>query len=159
MDRHGRPVWPQLRTLLCIGGIDMREQTDCLAPGQQPHTVSDDDDDVNHVCEENSPDAMSVQGVHMVVATPGRLKDLLKKQRINLDICKYLTLDEADRMVDMGFEEDVREVQGMNMPSLPLHLISLLRFVSQTCCVFAFSLASAFARAFAFSLVCGQQLC
>ena len=43
-------------------------------------------------------------GVHVVVATPGRLKDLLHKKRMTLDVCKYLCLDEADRMVDMGFE-------------------------------------------------------
>lgn len=50
------------------------------------------------------------RGVHMMVATPGRLKDLLAKKRMTLDVCKYLCLDEADRMVDMGFEEDIREV-------------------------------------------------
>lgn len=50
------------------------------------------------------------QGVHIVVATPGRLKDLLHKKRINLDTCVYMCLDEADRMVDLGFEDDVREV-------------------------------------------------
>ncbi len=50
-------------------------------------------------------------GVHMVVATPGRLKDLLSKKRMTLDICRFLCLDEADRMVDLGFEEDMREVQ------------------------------------------------
>ncbi len=44
----------------------------------------------------------------MVVATPGRLKDMLSKKRMNLDLCRYLCLDEADRMVDMGFEEDIR---------------------------------------------------
>jgi superfamily II DNA/RNA helicase len=49
-------------------------------------------------------------GVHIVVATPGRLKDLLHKKRLNLDICSYLCLDEADRMVDLGFEDDVRDV-------------------------------------------------
>ena len=49
-------------------------------------------------------------GVHMVVATPGRLKDLLKKRVMSMDACRYLCLDEADRMVDMGFEEDIREV-------------------------------------------------
>jgi ATP-dependent RNA helicase DDX41 len=49
-------------------------------------------------------------GVHVIVATPGRLKDLLHKKRMTLDVCKYLCLDEADRMVDMGFEEDIREV-------------------------------------------------
>lgn len=48
--------------------------------------------------------------MHVIVATPGRLKDLLHKKRMNLDVCKYLCLDEADRMVDMGFEEDIREV-------------------------------------------------
>lgn len=46
----------------------------------------------------------------MVVATPGRLKDMLSKKRMNLDLCRYLCLDEADRMVDMGFEEDIRQV-------------------------------------------------
>lgn len=51
-----------------------------------------------------------VAGMHMVVATPGRLKDMLSKKRMNLALCRYLCLDEADRMVDMGFEEDIREV-------------------------------------------------
>ena len=46
----------------------------------------------------------------MCVATPGRLKDMLGKRRMNLDICRYLCLDEADRMVDMGFEEDIRYI-------------------------------------------------
>jgi ATP-dependent RNA helicase DDX41 len=45
-----------------------------------------------------------------MVATPGRLKDLLAKKRMTLDVCKYLCFDEADRMVDLGFEEDIREV-------------------------------------------------
>lgn len=45
------------------------------------------------------------------VATPGRLKDLLHKRRMNLDTCRYLCLDEADRMVDqVGFEDDVRDI-------------------------------------------------
>ncbi len=52
------------------------------------------------------------QGVHIVVATPGRLKDLLAKKRLNLDTCSYLCLDEADRMVDLGFEDDVRDVRS-----------------------------------------------
>ena len=51
-----------------------------------------------------------VQGLHMVVATAGRLKDLLQKKRMSLDCCRYLCLDEADRMLDMGSEEDIREV-------------------------------------------------
>eukprot|EP00897_Mesotaenium_endlicherianum_P001139 jgi/Mesen1/11025/ME000098S10417 len=72
---------PELRCMLCIGGIDMRDQLDMLK-----------------------------RGVHMVVATPGRLKDMLAKKRMNLDNCKYLTLDEADRLIDLGFEDDIREV-------------------------------------------------
>ncbi len=45
-----------------------------------------------------------------MVATPGRLMDMLDKKLINLDVCRYLSMDEADRMIDMGFEEDVRTI-------------------------------------------------
>ena len=45
-----------------------------------------------------------------MVATPGRLMDMLDKKMINLNICRYLCMDEADRMIDMGFEEDVRTI-------------------------------------------------
>ena len=72
----------QMRIMLCIGGVDSREQSDIVRN----------------------------DGVHMVTATPGRLKDLLHKKRMNLDICKYLCLDEADRMVDLGFEDDIRDI-------------------------------------------------
>lgn len=50
------------------------------------------------------------RGVHMVVATPGRLMDLLDKKIMNLEVCRYLVLDEADRMIDLGFEEDIRTI-------------------------------------------------
>ncbi|EFJ07913.1 hypothetical protein SELMODRAFT_132834 [Selaginella moellendorffii] len=73
--------YPELRSMLCIGGIDMRSQLEVVK-----------------------------KGVHIVVATPGRLKDMLAKKKMNLDRCKYLTLDEADRLIDLGFEEDIREV-------------------------------------------------
>ncbi|KAL5154056.1 DEAD-box ATP-dependent RNA helicase 35 [Glycine soja] len=73
--------YPELRPLLCIGGVDMRSQLDIVK-----------------------------KGVHIVVATPGRLKDMLAKKKMNLDNCRYLTLDEADRLVDLGFEDDIREV-------------------------------------------------
>lgn len=50
------------------------------------------------------------QGVHIVVATPGRLLDMLRKRRLNLDACRYIALDEADRLIDLGFEEDIRAI-------------------------------------------------
>ena len=50
------------------------------------------------------------RGVHMVVATPGRLMDMLNKKCFNLSVCRYLCLDEADRMIDLGFEEDIRTI-------------------------------------------------
>lgn len=51
-------------------------------------------------------------GVHCVVASPGRLRDFLKKKSINLDICRYICLDEADRMLDLGFDEEVGEIMN-----------------------------------------------
>jgi ATP-dependent RNA helicase DDX41 len=51
-------------------------------------------------------------GFHIVIATPGRLQDMLEKKKFNLNICKYLCMDEADRMIDMGFEEDVRNIMS-----------------------------------------------
>jgi ATP-dependent RNA helicase DDX41 len=72
---------PQLRTMLCIGGVPFKEQADLVR-----------------------------RGIHMIVATPGRLLDFLKKKKFTLNLCKYLCLDEADRLVDMGFEEDLSGV-------------------------------------------------
>lgn len=63
----------------------------------------------------------------MVVATPGRLKDMLSKKRMNLDLCRYLCLDEADRMVDMGFEEDIRLILSyFKVSLLPMQATLLL---------------------------------
>ena len=70
---------PQLRVATCIGGEDLRTQ---LAPFDA--------------------------GCHMVVATPGRLKDHLSKRRFTLALCRYIVLDEGDRMLDMGFDEDIK---------------------------------------------------
>ena len=62
--------FPEIRVTLCIGGENKRTQIDTV----------------------------SKKGVHCIVATPGRLKDLLQEGHFNLDLCKYLTLDEGDRM-------------------------------------------------------------
>ena len=50
------------------------------------------------------------QGAHVVVGTPGRLDEHLRKGSLSLDALKVLVLDEADRMLDMGFEPQVARV-------------------------------------------------
>ncbi len=47
------------------------------------------------------------RGVQIVVATPGRLIDLIERKAINLEEIKYVVLDEADEMLNMGFQEDI----------------------------------------------------
>jgi ATP-dependent RNA helicase DeaD len=47
------------------------------------------------------------RGVQLVVATPGRLIDLIERKAINLDQIKYVVLDEADEMLNMGFQDDI----------------------------------------------------
>ncbi|KAF0288942.1 putative ATP-dependent RNA helicase DDX17 [Amphibalanus amphitrite] len=50
------------------------------------------------------------RGVEIVIATPGRLIDFLEMGKTNLRRCTYLVLDEADRMLDMGFEPQIRKI-------------------------------------------------
>ncbi|KRZ61115.1 ATP-dependent RNA helicase abstrakt [Trichinella nativa] len=72
---------PKLRVCLCIGGVSLSEQL-----------------------------STARRGVHIVVATPGRFIEILSKKVLTLDSCRYLCMDEADRMIDLGFEEDVRTI-------------------------------------------------
>jgi ATP-dependent RNA helicase DDX5/DBP2 len=55
-------------------------------------------------------------GVHIVIATPGRLIDFLKNSETNLRRCTYLVLDEADRMLDMGFEPQLNQIISQIRP-------------------------------------------
>jgi ATP-dependent RNA helicase DDX41 len=71
-----------LSCFLCIGGVDSKLQCNSIRR----------------------------RGVHIMVATLGRLKDNLYKSKIKFDHCRLVCLDEADRMVDLGFEDDVRDV-------------------------------------------------
>lgn len=72
---------PEIRSCLAIGGVPVNESMETIQ-----------------------------KGVHIMVATPGRLMDMLDKKKVNLNVCRYLCMDEADRMIDMGFEEDVRTI-------------------------------------------------
>jgi len=70
-----------LRMLTVYGGVSQRPQTDALH-----------------------------KGVDVVVATPGRLIDLIQQGYIQLNRIEYLILDEADRMLDMGFIHDIKRI-------------------------------------------------
>ena len=55
-------------------------------------------------------------GVEIVIATPGRLIDMLETQKTNLRRVTYLVMDEADRMLDMGFEPQIRKIVSQIRP-------------------------------------------
>ena len=78
------PKYPMIRSQLMIGGESVRDQVEVVR----------------------------THGVHCIVATPGRLRDVLKRRQIHLINCRYICLDEADRMLDMGFDEEVGEIMN-----------------------------------------------
>ncbi|KIY95427.1 DEAD-box ATP-dependent RNA helicase 7 [Monoraphidium neglectum] len=51
-------------------------------------------------------------GVDVVVGTPGRVMDLIDRRSLKLDKIRYAVLDEADQMLDMGFQEDMENILG-----------------------------------------------
>jgi ATP-dependent RNA helicase RhlE len=73
-----------LRTTVIFGGVNQTRQVKALA-----------------------------RGVDIVIATPGRLLDLCNQRHIRLDKVSILVLDEADRMLDMGFVRDVRKIVAL----------------------------------------------
>jgi ATP-dependent RNA helicase RhlE len=89
---YGRHL-PQLKTALIFGGVNFNPQADLLR-----------------------------RGVDIVVATPGRLLDHAQQRTVNLSQVEVLVLDEADRMLDMGFIHDIRRVLKL----LPQHRQNLM---------------------------------
>ncbi|KAH8739750.1 abstrakt protein SF II helicase and Znknuckle C2HC [Cryptosporidium ryanae] len=79
-DNKDEQVFPRLRTACFIGGDNITDQLG----------------------------AYFKEGLHILVATPGRLADLLKRRKITLQQCRYFCMDEADRLTESGFEEHVR---------------------------------------------------
>jgi len=80
-DAAVRDGLPEMRVLACIGGDSIKNQIESIK-----------------------------RGIHIAVATPGRLIDMLDKKIMNLNVCRYLCFVEADRMIDLGFEEEVRNI-------------------------------------------------
>ena len=53
------------------------------------------------------------RGIHILVATPGRLLDLAGQRHLTLSRIEFLVFDEADRMLDLGFSEEISEILGL----------------------------------------------
>ncbi len=56
-----------------------------------------------------------LQNANLVVATPGRLLDLQRSMQVKLDKVQFLVVDEADRMLDLGFSDDLAEINQLTM--------------------------------------------
>jgi ATP-dependent RNA helicase RhlE len=57
-----------------------------------------------------NPQMMALQGVNIVVATPGRLLELVESSAVNLSAIKTLVLDEADKLLNLGFKEELSKI-------------------------------------------------
>jgi ATP-dependent RNA helicase RhlE len=57
--------------------------------------------------------ARMARGVDILIATPGRLLDLVAQRHIRLDLVSHLVVDEADRMLDLGFVHDMRKIMAL----------------------------------------------
>ena len=65
------------------------------------------------------------RGVHVVVATPGRARDHIKRGTLDLSELEVVVLDEADEMLDMGFAEDIDAILDATPPTRQLSLIHI----------------------------------
>jgi len=63
-----------------------------------------------------NPQMMAMNGVQVLVATPGRLLDLVDSKAVHLDAIKTLVLDEADKMLNLGFKEEMNRILKLLPP-------------------------------------------
>ncbi|KAL9654507.1 hypothetical protein ABK040_010527 [Willaertia magna] len=85
----------KLNNLLCIGGEVVTNQS-----SSRDNTLRD-----NYKMKGNNKGPF-----HICVATPGRLLGMLKDKQISIDMCRYICLDEADKLIDLGFENEIRSI-------------------------------------------------
>ena len=71
------------------------------------------------------------KGCEIVVATPGRLLDCLVRSYAVLEQCNYVVMDEADRMMDLGFESQVRTHAQRSLLCICFHCLFLRLAASQ----------------------------
>ena len=73
---------------------------------------------------------LELKTAHVVIATPGRLNDLIEDRAADLKNVKYLVLDEADRMLDKGFEDAIRKIIDSTSPNDPSSRRQTLMFTA-----------------------------
>lgn len=69
-----------------------------------------------------NPQMMQLSGVEILIATPGRLLDLIDSKAVYLSHLKILVLDEADKMLNMGFQDEMNKIIGM-LPAMRQNLL------------------------------------
>jgi ATP-dependent RNA helicase RhlE len=111
MEKLAARHLPGVRALILVPtrelAIQVREQYDSLRFGRLPKTALV----IGGMSEKPQIQALR-SGAGVVVATPGRLEDYLKRKLIDLSRVEMLVLDEADRMLDMGFLPALRRIVG-----------------------------------------------
>jgi len=111
MEKLGARHVPGVRVLILVPtrelAIQVQAQYDDLRHGKLPKTALV----IGGMAERPQIEAVR-KGAGVIVATPGRLEDYLKRRLVDLSKVEILVLDESDRMVDMGFLPSLRRIVG-----------------------------------------------
>ncbi|WP_442970496.1 DEAD/DEAH box helicase [Roseovarius sp. D22-M7] len=123
MEEPGQPVPKSVRSLILAPTRELAAQIrDALLP-----LVKDSPIKINLVVGGASinPQIKRLErGTDILVATPGRLLDLIDRRAVRLDAAKFLVLDEADQMLDLGFIHALRRIAGLVAPERQTMLFS-----------------------------------